>query len=332
LAGVVPIKKRRGLLLVKGFAVGPIASSGSRLVVEAAGQEESGLSGLVAKNLRTGAIRQLAMNPNPNYGLAVTPTATIYATQEGEASELVALEGRKRRVLSHSLIAPFDARGDMIAWAEGNRARLRVVVGNVRTGKQFVAMEMPKCPQGHCYRIDRVTVADRGLVFDLGAVGPGYPSLIVRREFGARKRSMTEVPNDPQPDLARSSAGALYYQFQRGWVRWNFGVAKPQLRSRGTTPWLLDEEQGRSLLLTGGDCEQNVVVRLRDGRMIRVAAPVSTPASPKEFGPLCRRLTSFFWTGGRILTAWSLTPRISLQGHNDVGLAGIVTATEVPAR
>jgi hypothetical protein len=144
---------------------------------------------------------------------------------------------------------------------------------------------------------------------------------------------MTEVPNDPQPDLARSSAGALYYQFQRGWVRWNFGVAKPQLtRSRGTAPWLLDEERGRLLLLTGADCEQNVVVRLRDGRTIRVVAPVWTPASPKEFGPLCRRLTSFFWSGRRILTAWSLTPRISLQGHTDVGLTGIVTAAEVPAR
>jgi hypothetical protein len=320
--------------LINGFAVGPIASSGSRLVVETAGQEESVLGALLEQNLKTGAMRQLAVNPDANYGLATTSTAIIYATQKGDESNLVTVapDGRQRRILSHSLIAPFDARGDLIAWAEANRGRQRAVVRDMRNGREVVAMEMPKCPRRHCYRIDRVTLADSGVVFDLGAVGQGYSSLVVRRVFDAAKPSIVKVQNDPQPDLTRSSAGALYYQFQRGWVRWNFGEAKPHLtRFRGIAPWLLDEEQGRLVLLSGAACKQKLVVRLRDGHKIRIPAPASTPVSPKKFGPLCRRVTGFSWSGRRLLIAWSLSPRISLEGHTDVGLASIVTAVKIPS-
>jgi hypothetical protein len=333
-AAVVPIKRTQGLLLINGFAVGPVASSGSRLVVEAAGQETSAPSALLQQDLKTGRVRQLAANPNANYGLATTSTAIIYATQKGEESNLMTVspDGRNRRVLSHALIAPFDARGEMIAWAEADGGRQRVVVRDMRNGRQLVAMDMRKCSHGRCYRIDRVMVADSGVVFDLGAVGQGYPSLVVRREFDRAKPSIVKVQNDPQPDLARSSAGALYYQFQRGWVRWDFGKPKPFLtRFRGTIPWLLDDEQGRLLLLAGSGCKQNLVVRLRDGRKIRIPAPASTPVSPKNLGPLCTRVTSFSWTGRRLLIAWSLIPKISLEAHADVGLAGIVTAVHIPS-
>jgi hypothetical protein len=334
LASVVPIKRSRGLLLLRRFAVAAVASSGQYLVWEAAGQEENPVRALLARNLNTGAVHQLALDPLPSYGLAVTPTAIIYAAQKRGELSLVAitLDGRHRRVLGRSLIAPFDARGYMVAWAEGNSTHQQVVVRNMRTGRQFAAMKIARCPRGRCYRIDRVTVASRGVVFDLGAIGQGYPSLIVRRGLRAAKPSIAKVLNDPQPDLARSSRGALYYWLQRGWMRWDFGEKQPQLTpNRVTGPWLLDDEHGRLLLLTGERCERRLVVRLRDGRSVRIPAPASTPISPRGVGPLCRELTSFWWTGSRLLLAWALTPTVSLESHEDAGLAGIVTAVDLPA-
>jgi hypothetical protein len=35
---------------------------------------------------------------------------------------------------------------------------------------------------------------------------------------------LKKLANDPQPDLARSSAGAYYYWLRHGWMRWNFGA------------------------------------------------------------------------------------------------------------
>lgn len=329
---VVPIKRSRGVLLMRDVSVGPIASSPRYLVWETTVGEEGGVDVLYERNLRTGGIRKLALNPNSHYGLAIVGDTIFYATGVGEQSKLVAVgtDGRRRGVLSPSLIAPFDVRGQHIAWAERNGTRQRVVVRDLRSGSQNVAMNVA-CPADQCYRIDRVTLADKGVVFDLGAISQGYPSQIVRRGFRAPRPDRAKVPADPQPDLAESSAGPLYYWLLHGWMRWDFGQRRPQLtRLAATNPWPLDEEAGRLLLLAGGPCSQRAVVRLPDGRKIGLPAPARTPVSPREFGRLCRSLTGYAWTGDRLLLAWSLVPRVTLQSHSDVGLAAIVTVAHVP--
>jgi hypothetical protein len=174
-------------------------------------------------------------------------------------------------------------------------------------------------------------VADNGVVFDLGAAGDGYPSYIARYRFGAVRPSFAEVRRDPQPDLARSSGGALYYQFQRGWMRWNFGDSHPALTQfREPTPSLLDGENGRLLLSSREDCKETLAVRLPGRPGFALSAPTSTPVSPTAFGALCRQLTGFAWDRKRLVAAWSLIPSLSLQSQKDVGLAGIVIATNVP--
>jgi hypothetical protein len=317
---------------MRDVSVGPIASSHEYLVWEATTGEEGGVDVLYERKLRTGAIRKLALSPNSHYGLAIAGNSIFYATGVGEQSKLVEVgtDGRPRGALSRSLIAPFDVRGKYIAWAERDGAHQRVVVRNLKTGRQQVVMELG-CPAGHCYRIDRVTLADKGVVFDLGAISQGNPSLIVRRAFRAPRPESAKVPADQQPDLAESSAGPLYYWLMHGWMSWDFGQRRPHLtRLAPTTPYPLDDEDGRLLFVAGGPCSQRALVRLPGGRKIRPPAPVRTPVSPREFGRLCRNLTGFSWTGNRLLLAWSLVPRVTLESHSDVGLAGMVTVAHVP--
>jgi hypothetical protein len=234
--------------------------------------------------------------------------------------------GGHRRVLTRSLLGPFDARGDMVAWPEGDAGRQRVLVRNLRTGRQLLATDAARC-HPRCYRIDGVTVANEGVVFDLGSVGQGYPSLVGRRRWDATKPSFVETPNDPQPDLARSASGALFYQLQRGWMEWNFDEDRPRVVSvGGARPWLLAAQGGHRLVLTGGACKTRVGLLHAAGRIAVLPAPASTPASPTQFGALCRQLTDIAWTGNRLLLAWSFGPKISLEGHSEVGLSGMITA------
>jgi len=333
LAGkVVPIRKSLGLLLMRGVSVGPIAATRDYLVWEATTGEEGGVDVLYDRNLRTGVIRKLALSPNSHYGLAIAGKRIFYATGVGAQSKLVAVgtDGRRRGTLSPSLIAPFDVRGKHIAWAELDGGHQRVVVRNLKTGSQRVVEDVG-CPAGQCYRIDRVTLADKGVVFDLGAISQGYPSLIVRRAFGAPGPDHAKVPADQQPDLAESSAGPLYYWLMHGWMRWDFGQRRPHLtRLASTSPYPLDSEGGRLLLLAGGSCSQRVLVRLSSGRKIPLPAPARTPVSPRDFGRLCRNLTGYNWTGDRLLLAWSFVPRATEEAHSDVGQAGMVTVAQVP--
>jgi hypothetical protein len=332
LSEVVRPNRSSGLLLLRGVAAFPIAYSDPFLVWETAGEENDSVA-LLERNVRTGAIRELARNPFPDYGLVATANAVVYAAYAGAKYELVAIaaNGRQRSILSRALIAPFDARGDVVAWAEGDQTRQRVVVRNMKTGSQFVAMQMARCRHGRCYRIDRVIVARDGIVFDLGAVSQGYPSLIVRRRRDATSVTVAKVQNDPQPDLVRSSEGALYYQFQRGWMRWEFGDSRPRLTQfHGTSPFILDDERGRLLLLAEQNCKQRLAVRLPGGRTIHVPAPASTPISTPRFGPLCRQLTGYAWGRKRLLVAWQLIPSVSVESHEEIGSAAIVTAARIP--
>jgi hypothetical protein len=65
------------------------------------------------------------------------------------------------------------------------------------------------------------------------------------------------------------------------------------------------------------------------GRMAALPAPDSTPASTTRFGVLCRRLTGVAWNGNRVLLAWSFLPKISLEGHSNAGLSGMITAARI---
>jgi hypothetical protein len=331
LAALVPLKSNQGILAQRGFSIGPIAAAGRYLFWEAAGGDEDQDVVLLERDLETGANRILAHGVFPAFGIAATTHKVIYATRTDAGAQLAAADpdGGRPRVLSHSLIAPFDARGDMVAWPEGDSMRQRVVVRNLRNGRQFVALDAPRCRGSRCYRIDRVTVANEGVVFDLGSVGQGYPSLIARRRWQAAKASFTEIPNDPQPDLARSAYGALYYRLQRGWTEWNFDEARPR-PLHGGRPWVLDAEGERRLVLSGKTCSTRVGLRVDGGPTTALPAPNSTPASPTRFGALCRQLTGFAWSGKRLLLSWTITPKLSIQGHTDVGVSGIITAARIP--
>jgi hypothetical protein len=262
----------------------------------------------------------------------MTPTAIAYASGQGDQTVLVAVNpnGGNRRILTRSLIAPFDARGDELAWAERHGTQERVVVRNMKTGRQRVVMTVG-CID--CYRIDKVVVANDGVVFDLGATSQGSASLIVQHAFAAAKPTTRKVPNDQQPDLVPASSGAIYYWLEHGWMRWDFGHPRPVPLPgfRATSPSPLAEEQGSLLLLSGPQCSQRVAVRLPDGRELRLPAPKSTPASPRDFGRLCRSVSGFSWRGRRLFVAWSLIPKISLQGHSEVGVSGMVTAATLPS-
>jgi hypothetical protein len=129
-----------------------------------------------------------------------------------------------------------------------------------------------------------VTVASKGVVFDLGSVGQGYPSLLGRRRWDAAKTSFIEIPNDPQPDLVRSASGALFYRFHRGWREWNFDEEQPRvLQVRGASPWLLEEQGGKRLVLAGGTCSMRVFLTPAEGwqrflRLIRHLPPLRDSA------------------------------------------------------
>jgi len=320
------------LVLLKGRAAGAIAVAGSYLAWEFQPSNAHPVSVLMERNRKTGRTRQLAVSTLPQFGLASTITHVVYAGAGASGSELRAIrhDGRTSVVLSRSLAAPFTSRGNVIAWAEQMGANQRVVVRNMDTGRQRVAARMRRCNGNGCYRIDAVTLADDGVVFDRGAIG-SQPSLIVRRRLRDAKPTMARVKNDPQPDLAPSSAGAFYFWLQRGWMRWDFGQRQPQpAKLERQNSWVVGYERGRLLLRSGTQCRPRLLVAVPGKRTQVVAAPDSTPSSPKDFGPLCRLMTAFAWHGRRLVVAWAIIPKISLNAHTDAGLVGVVVETKLP--
>jgi hypothetical protein len=322
----------RSVLLVKGAFVGSIATDAHYLTWEVAASRGQPLSPVFERKLRGGPVKRLATRTLPEFGLASTATHVVYAEQGKSGPELVAIRhgGRHRIVLTRSLAAPIASRGNRVAWAEQTCSTQRVVVRHMTSGRVWIAAQMRRCDRTGCYRIDAVTLADEGVVFDRGAIGP-QPSFIVRRRFQDRKPAIVKLPNDPQPDLARSSAGAYYYWLRHGWMRWNFGEAHQHATGRqGLHSWVLDNEHGRLLLQTGPSCKPRLEIQLPSGRTLVAAAPNSTRASPKNFGPLCRELNAFVWQPPRLLIAWSLIPKISVQSHTDVGLVSVVSELSTP--
>jgi hypothetical protein len=316
------------LLMTRGSAVGPVAVD-ARHVVAVVGpiEAENAVPRLVQRELPRGRTTTLAPDVDPTQGLASTAKWVVYATSSGVLTA-IRHDGSRRRILTRSLIAPVTSRGELVAWAEARGPRQRVIVRNMGSGTEWVAADIPRCGHAGCYRIDAVTLADRGVVFARGAIGP-QPSFVVRRAFSAARPSAIEIPGDPQPDLAPSSAGALYYAFGRGWYRWDFGSSRSAQTPFGgqvRRPDVLRYEHGHWLVLARNGCEMGLRAS-RPG-----AETVDLETAPRLLSLLgirhrmCVNSLGVAWTGSQAVSAWAVQPRAEIDAHVDVGLAGLAVA------
>ena len=327
--------KATRVVLVKDAAVQAVAASNDYLAWARgpfSGRSRRPLP-VLERPRSTRRTRKLANDSFPQFGLATTSDWVVYAKSAGREIRLVAVrhDGSDRTTLARSVVAPIASRGDLVAWAEQARGLQRVVVRNMRSGHVWVAARMRPCGHGRCYRIDAVTLAEHGVVFDRGSIG-SQPSLLVRRAFGGARAASVPIANDPQPDLAPSSAGALYYALGRGWRRRDFGRRRRVgVKPRGRGWWILGYERGRLLLVsTSARCRPRIALQLGGARPIPLPAPTSTPASPHEFGRLCRLFAGFAWAQRRMLIGWSVLPDLSLRTHTDVGIDGVIDSMTVP--
>ena len=149
-------------------------------------------------------------------------------------------------------------------------------------------------------------LAEGGVVFSRGAIGE-HPSLIVRRGFSDRAPTSVALPGDPQPDLAPSSAGALYYSFGRGWFRWDFGTRKPratQFRASDQNT-VLQYEDGFWLTRQPGNACKEVLQAARAGaRGATLAASVPVLKLARLKPATCTDIVAFHAVGNRAISAW----------------------------
>jgi len=319
--GALVLEQRRNSLEISGRVPSAVAMGSRYLVWETIRTEEGEAPLLVQRDLRSGRTRILARNIASQYALASTPAWVVYVTATIPA-RLIGLsrDGRRRLVLASRLLAPFASRGDLVAWAEQDGDRQRVLTRNMATGKESVAADLPGCDRGRCYRIDGVTLADRGVVFDRGAIGP-QPSFVVRRGFAAPRTDVVRVANDPQPDLVPSSAGAVYYAIGRGWYRWDFGDRQPRRTNFSPSAQPIRFEDGRWFLLEHGPCGDTVVADVGSGRRLVIATPAKIRALVGVTNDLCVTLSSLSTIGNRPLTTWLVAPPDS---HSEEGLTSVI--------
>jgi hypothetical protein len=316
------------LLVTRGSVVGPVAvDAGHVVAVVGPIEAENAVPRLVQRELPRGRTTTLARDVDPTQGLASTTDWVAYATSNGA---LVAIrhDGSRPRVLTPSLIAPVSSRGQLVAWAESRGARQRVIVRNMGSGSEWVAADMPRCGRAGCYRIDVVTLADRGVVFDRGAIGP-QPSFVVRRAFSAARPTAIAIPDDPQPDLEPSSAGALYYAFGRGWYRWDFGHSRPARTAfddRLRRPAVLRYEHGHWLVLARNGCETGLRASLPGAQTVDLETAPRLLSLLGIRHRMCVYSLGVVWTGSQAVSAWAVQPRAEMDAHEDVGLAGLAVA------
>jgi hypothetical protein len=284
---------------------------------------------LVQLDRVSGARRTLARATLPFFGVAATSNAVVYARSlgNGVAAVSVGHRGSTEVVLSDSLVTPLVSSGDRVAWADEAGGVQRVVVRDTATGRDWVAARMRSCTGGRCYRIGAVALADRGVVFVRDAVG-AQPSQVVRREYGAPAPAVFAVAHDPQPDLAPSSAGALFYALGRGWLRWDFGRPQPMGLGMQRSGWILGLDHGRLLRLGGSRCQSTLSVVAGLGST--TVDPPTAPRASRQFGTVCRVLGPVVWSGAELVSAWSVLPEASLQVHKDVGLVSVLLARALP--
>jgi hypothetical protein len=323
-----PAHAGRRLLIDHGHAIGPVTVDARYLVWETGPLEGLGGTALRQRDDRTGKVTTLARGVVRDYGLASWSTAVVYGapTRTGRVRLVeVRHDGSRLQTLSPSLLAPIDSRGPRVAWAEQRGGLQRVVVRDLRTGRNWIAAVFRRCRAGACYRVDAVALARRGVVFDRGAIGP-FPSRIVRRAFTEPATDSVTIPNDPQPDVVPSSAGALYYVLGRGWYRWDFGRRRPRPTPyRGAKQFpLLRYEDGRWFVLTQAGCEQGLIVRRTGGAATGVATAGLITASAGKRGDLCVQLTGLVWWRRHPVTAWAVIPAAADENHSDAGLVSLV--------
>jgi hypothetical protein len=184
---------------------------------------------------------------------------------------------------------------------------------------------MQRCVHGKCFRLDAVTLANAGVVFTRGAIGP-QPSHIVERPFAGSPRQVT-LAGDPQPDLAPSAAGAVYNFFGHGWYRWDFTAAKPVRTRFGGNTSVLGYEQGTWYLGVGPVCAR----RLLGARAGGAPTPVLTALRAKRVARVpagdCATLIAVQPTARGVLTSWAFIPTISNTAHIDFDLVGALLRT-----
>jgi hypothetical protein len=332
------VRLEPGALSVKrGRVLAPVALAGRYLVFMSGELEAEEVSpSLVGKSLGSARATTLARDVIPNFGVAAAAGWAVYATggKPGKPPRLVAVktDGTDRQVLTDSLIAPIASRGTAVAWAEQDGDRQRVVARDLATGSDWIAADIPRC-SGGCFRIDAVALADKGVVFTRGAIG-AQPSYVVRRGFSEPKAQRLTVPNDPQPDLVPSSAGALYYVLSRGWYRWDFGERQPRLtRYTGAAPpQVLGFERDRWFVLRGGACAQRLLVLGTDGRTLTTTSPPAVSALAGAAKGDCVTLADLVWTGRQSLTSWFVVPPESEEHHENAGLVGVLVGGRTLAR
>jgi hypothetical protein len=304
-----------------GATFGPIASTAGLLVYAQTSEDDDGPVAVKELDLKTHRTRQLAPSTLPAFGVGATAGWAVFAVPAGAGATLVAVRhhGAGRLVLTRSPLTPGDSRGDRVAWAEQDGDRERVIVRTMTSGREWVAADLPRCVGGRCYRIDYVTLADDGVAFDRGAIGP-QPSLVLRRRFGGPLQS-TVVANDPQPNLVPSYTGAYFSEFGRGWRRWDFGSSRPQAAAGPLPPHgqVLAVERAGLLSRVGSSCHPRLV--LTSGGRTQVFVPPRVTDTSTE---ICALVSGFALDGDRLVVGWGLIPKVSLDTHSEVGDLGIL--------
>jgi hypothetical protein len=284
----------------------PLVVTDQYVVWESAGGEESSvIPTLRQRDLRTNRIRILAQGVVPHFGLASTSRWVVYAVGRGSTLVAARHDGSGRATLSKQLVAPIAGRGEKVAWAEQDAKRQRVYVRDMATGTKWLAADLPRCASGRCYRIDAVGLAEDGVVFVRGAIGP-QPSFIVRRGFSDPRPTSLPVPNDPQPDLAPSSAGALYYAFGRGWYRWDFGRSDSRLtRFRGARQIPVVRNEGNDWLVrVAAPCKGGLQQFRGDGSGAVVGTAKRVLALAGVGDDDCAELLDVAVSRARLISSW----------------------------
>jgi hypothetical protein len=317
------------LVVTKGRAVKQVASDGRYVVWETGPLEGDGETRLLVRGLGHGRARVLLGAVNPGYGLALASGWIVYA-QTGNSPQLRAMRiaGSGKTVLSRTIVAPFAARGRLVAWLEQHGHRQRVVVHDMSNGRTRVAFSLPSCQHERCYQLGQVTLAADGVAFTRDSTNPDF-SWVYRIRFSNHLVTRAAVPHDPQPDLVPSSAGAVYFAFGRGWYRYDFGERprRTAFRANPRAP-IIGFEAGRWLLTSRRGCD-SAIVSLAEGGHSRV---VVSAARLRQLVPgkarLCVVLEGVSWDGPRPVTAWALVPPGSSEEHSDRGLYGVAFAAK----
>jgi len=317
------------LVRTPGRAISAFAISGRRLVWESGPiNAENVPTLLLERDIGGGRTRVLSRSVDPTAGLVSTPDWVGYVAASGRTLLAVRHDGTHRHVLARNLLTAVAGRGSTVAWAEEDGDRQRVVSLNLATGDRRLIASLPRCLGTDCYRLDYVTLADDGVVFTRGAIGP-QPSFVYRRARG-RPLEHVRLPGDPQPDLVPSSDGALYYYYAHGWYRWDFNESRPRLTRVRTSEEPLAFEHGTWFFVTRSGCRSTIERSDTTGRAGPEVSAADVVRLTRASSTICAMLANFKAVGAREISAWILQPGYAIGAHIDFGLVGALVSTRVP--